>query len=232
MAEVEMTNRAGWTRDELRAAVAAYIKMRTLQNQQVSFVKKQIYEELAARFDRTPKAFEFRMQNISYVYYKLGRQWLEGLKPAANVGSNMLPVIEELIFELEGNPAPPTVEFEETVRKLRNAEPTSPPPSVGAPSKSVRQTTVFARDARVTAWVLRNSAGRCESCGQPAPFHNAAGEFFLEVHHLRRLADGGTDSISNAIAVCPNCHRELHFGIQRATKLEALYQSIERLTKE
>jgi len=36
---------------------------------------------------------------------------------------------------------------------------------------------------------------------------------YLEVHHKIQLAEGGEDSIENAIAVCPNCHRELHFGI-------------------
>ncbi len=34
----------------------------------------------------------------------------------------------------------------------------------------------------------------------------------LEVHHVIRLADGGSDTINNSVALCPNCHRELHFG--------------------
>ncbi|WP_147195697.1 HNH endonuclease [Rummeliibacillus stabekisii] len=37
----------------------------------------------------------------------------------------------------------------------------------------------------------------------------------LEVHHIKRLADGEEDTVENAIAVCPNCHRELHFGHSR-----------------
>jgi 5-methylcytosine-specific restriction enzyme A len=35
---------------------------------------------------------------------------------------------------------------------------------------------------------------------------------FLEVHHLRTLADGGSDRVSNAVALCPNCHRQMHYG--------------------
>ena len=35
---------------------------------------------------------------------------------------------------------------------------------------------------------------------------------YLEVHHIIRLADDGDDSVENAIALCPNCHREAHFG--------------------
>jgi 5-methylcytosine-specific restriction protein A len=34
----------------------------------------------------------------------------------------------------------------------------------------------------------------------------------LEVHHKIRLADGGFDTVENAIAVCPNCHRQCHHG--------------------
>ena len=37
--------------------------------------------------------------------------------------------------------------------------------------------------------------------------------FYLEIHHVKRLADDGSDRITNAIALCPNCHREFHHGI-------------------
>ncbi|MGC8519123.1 MAG: HNH endonuclease [Steroidobacteraceae bacterium] len=30
------------------------------------------------------------------------------------------------------------------------------------------------------------------------------------MHHVRRLADGGADTVNNAVAVCPNGHRGLH----------------------
>ncbi|MCG5076253.1 HNH endonuclease [Paraburkholderia sp. RG36] len=32
------------------------------------------------------------------------------------------------------------------------------------------------------------------------------------MHHPIRLADGGDNTFENAIAVCPNRHRERHFG--------------------
>ncbi|MFC1652495.1 HNH endonuclease [Planctomycetota bacterium] len=38
---------------------------------------------------------------------------------------------------------------------------------------------------------------------------------FLEVHHLFRLADDGPDIPDNVAAICPNCHRELHYGADR-----------------
>ncbi|WP_242616661.1 HNH endonuclease signature motif containing protein [Vibrio vulnificus] len=34
----------------------------------------------------------------------------------------------------------------------------------------------------------------------------------LSLEKVIRLADGGKDTIENTLALCPNCHRELHFG--------------------
>jgi len=28
------------------------------------------------------------------------------------------------------------------------------------------------------------------------------------------LSQGGEDIVENAIATCPNCHRQLHFGVK------------------
>ena len=81
-------------------------------------------------------------------------------------------------------------------------------------------------------WILINANGYCECCRNPAPFVKEDENKFLEVHHLRRLADGGSDTISNAVGVCPNCHRELHYGKRKLIILEQLYSSIARLERE
>ena len=36
---------------------------------------------------------------------------------------------------------------------------------------------------------------------------------FLEVHHIKWLSNGGEDSVENALALCPNCHRQAHYGV-------------------
>jgi len=41
------------------------------------------------RFDRSTKAFEYRMQNISAVRNELDLAWIPSLKPAVNVGTDM-----------------------------------------------------------------------------------------------------------------------------------------------
>lgn len=71
----------------------------------------------------------------------------------------------------------------------------------------------FKRNPDVIASVLVRANGLCENCGNKAPFKRAKdGTPYLEVHHNVLLSQGGEDSVKNAIAVCPNCHRMLHFG--------------------
>jgi len=71
----------------------------------------------------------------------------------------------------------------------------------------------FRRNANVIIVVLKRANGICERCKKNAPFHRKSdGTPFLEVHHRTPLADGGEDTIENAVALCPNCHREAHYG--------------------
>jgi hypothetical protein len=74
-------------------------------------------------------------------------------------------------------------------------------------------TTAFVRNPYVATAVLKRANGKCEACGKPAPFLRAKdGEPYLEVHHIVQLAKGGKDTVKNAQALCPNCHRRAHYG--------------------
>ncbi|MCK1997495.1 EVE domain-containing protein [Psychrobacillus psychrodurans] len=65
-------------------------------------------------------------------------------------------------------------------------------------------TKAFKRNVDVIAEVLIRAKGYCEKCGKEAPFKRATdGTPYLEVHHIKRLADGGEDTVENAQAVCP-----------------------------
>lgn len=74
-------------------------------------------------------------------------------------------------------------------------------------------TEIFIRNQIVVAERLAMADGRCEKCGSLAPFiRKSDGTPYLEVHHIKPLAEGGVDDIDNTIALCPNCHREVHLG--------------------
>ncbi|MEK9137116.1 MAG: HNH endonuclease, partial [Bacteroidota bacterium] len=71
----------------------------------------------------------------------------------------------------------------------------------------------YSRNPDVAAEVLERAKGICESCHSSAPFCRASdGTPYLEIHHMKQLSDGGEDTVENAEALCPNCHRKKHFG--------------------
>jgi 5-methylcytosine-specific restriction endonuclease McrA len=103
---------------------------------------------------------------------------------------------------------------------------------VRIPVRAEAKISRFERDAAVTKWVLAQAQGQCESCLDEAPFQKDDGTPFLEVHHLKRLADGGSDTKENAIAVCPNCHRALHFASERESMRSDILHRVARLIDE
>lgn len=77
---------------------------------------------------------------------------------------------------------------------------------------SVKTTTVtYYRDPYVVEYVKRRANGNCELCQNPGPFKAQDGLPFLEVHHIHWLSNQGEDSIKNTVALCPNCHRKMHY---------------------
>lgn len=82
------------------------------------------------------------------------------------------------------------------------------------PKTATVTATVYLRNPDVRATVLLRANGTCEGCTKPAPFFKRSdGTPFLEVHHRIPLAEKGRDTVANAIALCPNCHREAHHGV-------------------
>jgi 5-methylcytosine-specific restriction protein A len=68
----------------------------------------------------------------------------------------------------------------------------------------------YIRDHYVSEFVRRRANGRCQLCGNTAPFMDRMGRPYLEIHHIKWLSKGGRDGIDNAAALCPNCHRKMH----------------------
>jgi 5-methylcytosine-specific restriction protein A len=221
-----------WSKEELRAAVDAYVEMQAKKREGHPFTKKRYYEELAARFGRSQKAFEYRMQNISYVMTLLGRNWLSGLKPARNVGARNAGEIEAMIAQAEGKKFVPVAAFEIEARGEAKRINFPQPNGNHRPASTTTQITQYHRDAAVKAWVLQKAGGKCDCCQLPAPFKGSDGEPFLEVHHVRHLAESGPDTVTNAVALCPNCHRELHYGDNSREMVALLYERVTRLVRD
>jgi HNH endonuclease len=81
------------------------------------------------------------------------------------------------------------------------------------PARLIVSGVVYQRNADVIAEVLEQANGICHGCKQRAPFSRRSDATpYLEVHHRVPLAEDGDDTVANAIALCPNCHRRFHFG--------------------
>jgi len=78
------------------------------------------------------------------------------------------------------------------------------------PPRRASQSERIIRNEAVAAYVKKAAMGHCDLCGAKAPFIGRDKQPFLECHHVKHLANGGEDTIENAVALCPNCHRMMH----------------------
>lgn len=142
------------------------------------------------------------------------------VKPRTRAGNwayvNLLPdwvgvsatIIKERLNEEFDIAVKKSLKDDDDARKGRLANASRLPAKVQVISHAYR------RNPDVVAEVLRRVKGQCELCKKDAPFLRASdGTPFLEARHIVTLADGGEDTVANAKALCPNCHRKMHFGI-------------------
>jgi 5-methylcytosine-specific restriction enzyme A len=235
-----MVGQTDWTDEELETAVKGYLWMLEQELSGKDYSKAQVNRDLRERalVARSHGSLEYRMQNISAALDELCLPRIQGYLPAKNVGNKVKDRIRKMLVRLghinqmEYAPTADLDELNEKVIRLRkHAVQGTPrgnlyPQSVESISKS------FVRDPLVKAFVLNQADGICEGCGQVAPFKTVSGDPYLEVHHVLPLAHGGTDTASNAVVLCPNCHRRAHFSSDRDDFIASLYKSISRLIQE
>ena len=236
--DTEKSN-SDWSEVEIQAAVDSYLSM--LSREQAGQAINKAHENRVLRegalAGRTKSSVEFRMQNISTVLEELGRRPIEGYKPAKNVG----PRVTKMIREALNAPGPITPEdlvptadeatLEQRALKLERRPIEFEPKGIEKPEQTQSSGRSFVRDPGVRAWVRQQAKGKCEGCGEPAPFEKS-GQPFLEVHHVRYLAQDGSDRPSNAVALCPNCHRRCHYSSDRDAFTASLYLKVKRLRPE
>lgn len=91
-----------WTDSELVAAVTAYLQMLKLERAGEKYSKKSVSLALLSGPLRGRVSSDHRMQNISAVLEKMGRNRIQGYKPLANVGDRNLAKIETIIRSFDG----------------------------------------------------------------------------------------------------------------------------------
>ncbi|MFC1804303.1 MrcB family domain-containing protein [Candidatus Omnitrophota bacterium] len=141
--------------------------------------------------------------------------------------SNLIGVYRELKGELSGSSITekqPATKILLTREEFQQEEAGEEYKAAGKDPKQVKQlasqaetkpprkatSIYYPRNPYVSANAKNRAKGKCELCDQPAPFLSRHGKPFLECHHIKERAEGGTDTINNAVALCPNCHRKMH----------------------
>lgn len=229
-----------WSDVELTTAVVAYLQMLNAELDGHPYNKSEINRRLreGPLSRRSKGSIEFRMQNISAALYELKMPWIAGYLPARNVGTSVKEKLIELL-KLNGSDSlanyVPTSNHDllsERVAVLRKQRLAITPRGSLHPSSGVKTSTTYLRDPAVKAWILQVADGICEGCGSAAPFVDGDGLPFLEVHHVMPLACHGSDTVTNAVALCPNCHRRCHSSKDKHEFKLELYARVQRLILE
>lgn len=100
----------------------------------------------------------------------------------------------------------------------------------GATRKEV-MAKVYDRSSQVRGYVLKRANGCCEWCGCKG-FKTYSGAIYLETHHIQPLSEGGSDAVENVIALCPNHHREAHFGENAEQVRRSLFERVKELADD
>lgn len=176
------------------------------------------------RYDAGDRPFRFTPPRAWYLITPRGRAYplkyvfalALGVKPSAFNTSDAIREVPKHGYDIRREPKDTEAEFNRRVAasqrspKARAARLARAPE---LPKRVLREVIAFDRNPDVVAEVLSRAKGRCEGCKRPAPFAKRLdGSPYLEVHHKVQLAHGGEDTVANALALCPNCHRRAHHG--------------------
>lgn len=229
-----------WSDDELERAVQVYLALLGQQLSGSPFLPNDAITKLheSALSHRTRRSVELRMKNISSVLYGLKFPLIPYWPPAHNVGTGVRDRIVALLYK-EGistyEPYAKTAKrdvLEERVTLLRKRETLPLPPGALSPKWETKNVKSFLRDPAVKAWVLKACSGICEGCKCQASFLGRDGFPYLEVHHVLPLSKNGSDRITNAVALCPNCHMRCHYSMDQDEFRLHLYETVGRLMIE
>jgi HNH endonuclease len=113
-------------------------------------------------------------------------------------------------------------------RSLSSGRSTVPTPRAYGhlkPSRRTVESDRIERDGLVKLLTLERAKHRCElrGCSEQRDFET------IDVHHMTRLGDGGSDHTDNTVALCPPCHLRVHRGTPKVkTAMERKLLAIRR----
>ena len=92
--------------------------------------------------------------------------------------------------------------------------------------EALLETLAFARNPDAVKAALQSSGYKCE-IGNHTSFTDKNGQNYVEGHHLIPMSkeayfDKSLNQAANIVCLCPNCHREIHYGANRQALVKTL----------
>lgn len=102
--------------------------------------------------------------------------------------------------------------------------------------KTKEGVTKWPRDSEISAAAIGKANYQCEIDPTHRTFtSNKTKRQFMEAHHLipmqfQNIFDNSLDKVANIVCLCPNCHRQIHYGTsdEKEALIEKLYRKAER----
>lgn len=218
---------------ELSQTLRTYQDIRASQNRSRSIG----YEPRDIRRFQAVEVIERRIRNLSSGFDEIPAEYsYEAI--VIKYPDRFKPEIVEIARKRLGQeadafgPTADPLELDRRVKHLLERTFVPFPQGTRTPRKAEAPSTIFLRDPRVKVFVLKRAGGRCEFCATPAPFKTSLGLDYLEVHHMKPLVQGGSDRVQNSVALCPNCHRALHYAYNAAELTNQIYNQVTQLIRE
>lgn len=178
-----------WSEVEIQAAVDAYLRMWSCEQKEQAYNKahenRVLREGVLA--ERTKSSIEFRMQNISSVMVELGREPIKGYKPAKNVGANVARSIRtaldasSVVTPEDFDPTADEAKLEQRAAKFERQPFLYVPKGIKNPVWTETTRKTYFRDPELRGWVRQQANGKCEGCGELAPFKRMGNRFWKPI---------------------------------------------------
>ena len=87
-----------------------------------------------------------------------------------------------------------------------------------------REVEQVERDRDIREFCLMRAGYQCEINSEHTSFTTVNGRQYVESHHIIPLKyqdqfDFNLDTVDNLIALCPNCHKAIHYGSRRTKEM-------------
>lgn len=188
-----MSQRSNWSREEVEACVADYLRMLTLELNGQRYNKTEHAQALMKQLDgRNRASIEFKHANISAVMIQLGYPYIDGYKPRGNFQALLMDAVEA---QLELN-LPLQEAAQAAVLRPAAAVALRDPESVWVPAPKPARV----HDTRAP-YAPRFSPVRRDYLAQEARNRSLgrAGELFVTELEVRRLHAAGKKALSERV---------------------------------